>query len=755
MKTLSIFVSSTFRDMDFERDCLNNLVLPRLQEHYLRYGYVVRLFDLRWGVIANDKEEDRESRILRTCFDAIDSCRPFFIAFLGHRYGWIPSAAPDGQADALIKKTGTGTPSVTALEIAYGIFHKGNYARSLVFIRDKASYNNVTEPEVYLEQETGARHKVELLKDDIRKRFTENGCGTHVIPYYVNLNEPSCATPGMVSFLEQSIRGCIDEFIEVDSASPVDTYDILAERALMHYVCPQNCLPVVSDILEGKNALVYGDEGYGKTSLSFAVSQELKQRGRIVLYHTVGCSDLSYDPHEMIWEWNQRLVEFTRFRGTSYQRMGSIEDEWSRLYHLAGLQPGKVTIVIDSIDLLHGGFCRDNMMFALPSDIQFVIFSKERLPNWEKGLKAVPFRLEGLTESEAVDLVDQICGFKGKRLGQQVVDTILRTRVSEDGLYSPLDLLTLLGFLVSMNAGDFKEIRNGEGESEEDKIERYMISLINGTPRELKGMYDVLIQQIGAVFGDRALVPFKVLALSRSGLDEEELHSILGPGFDLLQFTLVRQYLHQTLTDDFASRRWQFRQNTVRKALTDYGTPFLPCNDDLLNRMSETPFLNEERVYYAVLAMNTAALSEYVSYYDEGVITKELVMAKWSTSLDHVSECLIGCLNGDEKLVDKVFRLLIFRLYLQTLDEKLDVRIAYWSSILAVLKREQPLERERQLFLRARCNEILGESYHSAGDTEQALNRFQDAGCLFHILGMDTEEEKCKIELISIIKHQS
>ena len=160
--------------------------------------------------------------------------------------------------------------------------------------------------------------------------------------------------------------------------------------------------------------------------------------------------------------------------------------------------------------------------------------------------------------------------------------------------------------------------------------------------------------------------------------------------------------------------------------------------------------------------MNTAALSEYVSYYDEGVITKELVMAKWSTSLDHVSECLIGCLNGDEKLVDKVFRLLIFRLYLQTLDEKLDVRIAYWSSILAVLKREQPLERERQLFLRARCNEILGESYHTAGDTEQALNRFQDAGCLFHIrysyMMMDERCPDCdykfnKEETLAMIAH--
>ena len=92
MKTISFFISSTFRDMDFERDCLNTIVAPKLQEYYLRYGYNVRFFDLRWGVTTNDEEqvEKREKKILRTCFEAIDNCKPFFIALLGHRYGWIP-----------------------------------------------------------------------------------------------------------------------------------------------------------------------------------------------------------------------------------------------------------------------------------------------------------------------------------------------------------------------------------------------------------------------------------------------------------------------------------------------------------------------------------------------------------------------------------------------------------------------------------------------------------------------------------------
>jgi hypothetical protein len=46
----SFFVSSTFRDMQAERDALHRIVMPRLREEARQYGEAVQFVDLRWGI---------------------------------------------------------------------------------------------------------------------------------------------------------------------------------------------------------------------------------------------------------------------------------------------------------------------------------------------------------------------------------------------------------------------------------------------------------------------------------------------------------------------------------------------------------------------------------------------------------------------------------------------------------------------------------------------------------------------------------
>ena len=88
----SIFVSSTFRDMQAERDALRDLVLPRVNEFAEKYGRAVEIIDLRWGVDTTSAESEAEQneKVLRTCLDEIERSRPFFLALIGDRYGWTP-----------------------------------------------------------------------------------------------------------------------------------------------------------------------------------------------------------------------------------------------------------------------------------------------------------------------------------------------------------------------------------------------------------------------------------------------------------------------------------------------------------------------------------------------------------------------------------------------------------------------------------------------------------------------------------------
>jgi hypothetical protein len=104
-KTIRIFISSTFRDMHVERDQLVRFVFPELKEKCRKQRVHLIDVDLRWGVTEADAQD---GKALDICLDEIDSCRPYFLGLLGHRYGWIPP----GQQQ-----------SITAQEIYHAVLH--------------------------------------------------------------------------------------------------------------------------------------------------------------------------------------------------------------------------------------------------------------------------------------------------------------------------------------------------------------------------------------------------------------------------------------------------------------------------------------------------------------------------------------------------------------------------------------------------------------------------------------------------------
>jgi hypothetical protein len=83
-KTVRVFISSTFRDMQAERDHLVRFVFPRLREQLLKRRIHLVDVDLRWGVTGDQDAFD-------LCMDEIDRCHPRFICMLGGRYGWVPA----------------------------------------------------------------------------------------------------------------------------------------------------------------------------------------------------------------------------------------------------------------------------------------------------------------------------------------------------------------------------------------------------------------------------------------------------------------------------------------------------------------------------------------------------------------------------------------------------------------------------------------------------------------------------------------
>src|ERR1017187_2832537 len=81
-RTVRVFISSTFRDMQSERDWLVRFVFPKLRQELLQRRIHLVDVDLRWGVTS-------EQDVLSVCREVVDECRPRFLCMLGGRYGWV------------------------------------------------------------------------------------------------------------------------------------------------------------------------------------------------------------------------------------------------------------------------------------------------------------------------------------------------------------------------------------------------------------------------------------------------------------------------------------------------------------------------------------------------------------------------------------------------------------------------------------------------------------------------------------------
>jgi hypothetical protein len=109
-KTIPLFISSTFRDMHAERDQLNRVVFPALEERLKGRRSRLEPIDLRVGVETDSTktERERELQILKVCLAEIERSRPFLLVLLGDRYGWpnrcsLSCCSGVGESPAIIK----------------------------------------------------------------------------------------------------------------------------------------------------------------------------------------------------------------------------------------------------------------------------------------------------------------------------------------------------------------------------------------------------------------------------------------------------------------------------------------------------------------------------------------------------------------------------------------------------------------------------------------------------------------------------
>jgi tetratricopeptide (TPR) repeat protein len=167
-RAIRVFVSSTFRDMQDEREELVKRIFPAIRRLCEDRGVAFSEVDLRWGVT---DEQKAEGAVLPICLAEIDRSRPYFIGLLGQRYGWVPESLPDDVTAQLPWLHGLAGTSVTEIEILHGVLNDPAAVDSAFFyLRDPAWMANASAEQLALLGESPSEEDIAALGADVAER---------------------------------------------------------------------------------------------------------------------------------------------------------------------------------------------------------------------------------------------------------------------------------------------------------------------------------------------------------------------------------------------------------------------------------------------------------------------------------------------------------------------------------------------------------------------------------------------------------
>ena len=269
---IRVFISSTFRDMEKEREQLIKKVFPMLRKKAAKRGVVVTELDLRWGVT---QEESENGKVLEICLNEIDNSRPFFIGLLGDRYGWCPSEHELDKNHNIeelfpwVRQAIAEGKSVTEMEFLYGALSpqlfQDKHIDAYFWIKKNAANDD---------------ERLAKLKTEVRE----------------NLNYP-CSEYTSPSDLGNQVAAIfekiLDERFPQQQLSEVDSFRL--EQELYKSRLTRTFLPIEQNIKvldtflqdDEKNVIaLVGEQGSGKSATMANWTAQLKDKTD---YHCITC----------------------------------------------------------------------------------------------------------------------------------------------------------------------------------------------------------------------------------------------------------------------------------------------------------------------------------------------------------------------------------------------------------------------------------------------------------------------------------
>ena len=588
-RVIRVFVSSTFRDMQEEREILVKRVFRELRKLCEERGVTWGEVDLRWGIT---EEQRAEGKVLPICLAEIERCRPYFIGLLGERYGWVPHSIPEDLVERQPWLAEHRERSVTELEILHGVLNDPAMAdRAFFYLRDPAYLDSLpsarqrmlrehaTEAEIRLfgrERAEGRarerRRKLSALKQLLRES---------AFPVRDGYADPE----ELGRLVRRDLTEVIDDLFPAgEEPSPLDREALAHEafarsRASVYVERPDYfaCLNRHADG-GGPPLVVLGESGAGKSALlaNWALRYGEQHPDRLLIVHFIGSSAHSADWRAMI----RRIVGELR-RGLDIecelsQDADGLRAAFANALHMAHAR-GRLVLVLDGLNQLEDREQAPDLVWlppAIPANIRLILStlpgpSLDELEKRNWPTMAVP----PLTAAERQRLIrDYLAGYS-KELNPERVERIAAALPTGNPLYLSVLLEELRLF--------------GVHEALDQRIEHYLEA------RDVPRLYEKVLARLERDYDKERwfLVRDTMVLLwaARRGLSEAEILDLLGtagkalpraqwsPLYLDMEQALVRRAGLLGFTHDYLRKAVEHRyldtpaaQREVRLRLADY-----------------------------------------------------------------------------------------------------------------------------------------------------------------------------------------
>jgi len=508
---LRLFISSTFHDLQEERGYLIKHVFPQLRALCRQRGIEFTEIDLRWGLTA---EESTLGKVIRTCLEEIDNCKPYFLGLLGDRYGWVPQLSEVQKDYQLLHKypwvedAALDGASLVEIEFMLGLrVEEGLPPGSFVYT---GKYHQPAKGEV--EKLAKLRELIVRSGRPLRVFESIEELGELVLKDFTAVIERDWPSDSVLSHLSLERR----------------LHEVFGATRRKAYIANPKYIKQLDEHVSGDGPplCIHGTSGAGKSALIayFGNHHQKNHPDQFTITHFVGASPSAVDAAAVL----RHILLEIRERFQIVEEVPETKEELIECLPrwLAGITNERIVIFIDAVNqLVTPDFGLGWLPEYLPPNVRLTVSTTtgEHLA----ALQPLGYRemhLNPMEGEEREALIVRFLGEYHKGLSREQLKKV----ASDQKASSPLFLRTLL-----------EELRlSGEFELLDATLDHYQ------TAKDINELFQLVLERMESDYGvDLVSRVMSFIAHSRQGLSEPELIELLQcDRFSLSVFLLALDY---------------------------------------------------------------------------------------------------------------------------------------------------------------------------------------------------------------------